>query len=120
MKAILIDVKNQEVTEVLHDDTLESIYNHVDCRTFDVVRIDDVNSIYIDDEGLFVEDQLYFEYSGGTHKVQLAGNGLILGLNDEGDTVEPTLTVEHVKSKVTFLPVGFEVNPSMEFTVWND
>ena len=32
MKAILIDVKNQEVTAVLHDDTLESIYNHVDCH----------------------------------------------------------------------------------------
>ena len=120
MKAILIDVIKQEIKEVEHDDTLESIYKHVDCRTFDVVNIDGVNSIYIDDEGLFVEDQLYFEYSGGTHRVQLAGNGLILGLNDEGDTVEPTLTVEHVKSKVSFLPVGFEVNPSMEFTVWND
>ena len=120
MKAILIDVKNQKVTQVLHDNTLESIYKHVDCRTFDVVNIDGVNSIYIDDEGLFVEDQLYFEYSGGTHKVQLAGNGLILGLNDEGDTVEPTLTLEHVKSKVSFLPLSFEINPSMEFTVWND
>jgi hypothetical protein len=120
MKAILIDVENQEVTEVEHDDTLESIYYHVDCRTFDVVNIDGVNSIYVDDEGLFVEDQLYFEYSGGTHKVQLAGNGLILGLNEEGDTVTTTLTLEHVKSKVTFLPIGFEVNPSMRFTVWND
>ena len=119
MKAILIDVKNQEITEVLHDNTLESIYKHVDCRTFDVVNIDGVNSIYIDDEGLFVEDQLYFEYSGGTHKVQLAGNGLILGLNhDSGDSISTTLTAEEVRNKVVFLPDGFSINPSMEVTEW--
>ena len=119
MKALLIDVKNQEVTEVEHDDTLESIYNHINCRTFDVVRIDDVNSIYIDDEGLFVEDQLYFKYIGTTDSVSLAGNGLILGVDDEGETIEPTLTLEHVKSKVSFLPLSFKIEPSMSFTVWN-
>ena len=64
MKAILIDVQNEEIFEVEHDDTLASIYKLVDCGTFDVVRIDDVNSIYIDDEGLFVEDQQFFNYKG--------------------------------------------------------
>ena len=120
MKAILIDVKNKEVTEVLHDDTLESIYNHVDCRTFDVVNIDGENTLYVDDEGLFVENQLFFEYSGDTGtKVQLAGNGLLLGYNGEGDTIEPTLTLEYVKSKITFLPEGFDISPSFSITEWN-
>ena len=86
MKAILIDVKTQEVKEVEHDDTLQNIYNLVDCRTFDVVRIDDVNSIFVD---------------------------------DEGDSVEPTLTVEDVKGKVNFLPEGFKVEPYMEVTAWD-
>tara|TARA_R100001377_G_scaffold80732_1_gene59819 strand:- start:40 stop:351 length:312 start_codon:yes stop_codon:yes gene_type:complete len=100
MKAILIDVINKEVREVEHDDTLKSIYKHVDCGTFDVVRIDNLNSIYIDDEGLFVEDQQFFNYVIDLRVASLAGNGLILGVDDEGDTIEPTLTLEEVKSSV--------------------
>ena len=102
MKSILIDVKKQEVKEVEHDDTLASIYKHVDCGTFDVVRIDRVNSIYIDDEGLFVEDQQFFNYEGTKDTVTLAGNGLVLGVDDEGDTIESTLTLEEVKSSVVW------------------
>ena len=49
MKAILIDVKNEEVREVDHDDTLKNIYELVDCATFDVLRLDGVNGIYVDD-----------------------------------------------------------------------
>jgi hypothetical protein len=60
MKAILIDVKNEEIKEVEFDGTLHNIYDLVDCATFDVVRIDETNGIYVDDEGLFVEDQLFF------------------------------------------------------------
>jgi len=100
MKAILIDVINKEVREVEHDDTLESIYKHVDCGTFDVVRIDNLNSIYIDDEGLFIEDQQFFNYVIDLRVANLAGNGLILGVDDEGNTIEPTLTLEEVKSSV--------------------
>ena len=119
MKAILIDVKNQKIKEVEHDDTLKSIYEHVDCRTFDVISIDNNNYVYVDDEGLFVEDQLYFEYLGSERSVRLAGNGLILGLDREsGDSISTTLTTEEVKNKVVFLPDGFSLNPSMEVTEW--
>tara|TARA_B110001454_G_C12353302_1_gene281147 strand:+ start:91 stop:450 length:360 start_codon:yes stop_codon:yes gene_type:complete len=119
MKSILIDVIKQEIKEVEHDDTLSSIYKHVNCGTFDVVNIDGVNSIYIDDEGLFVEDQLYFKYTGTTDSVSLAGNGLILGVDDEGETISPTLMLEEVEQAVTFLPKGFEINPSIEVTAWH-
>ncbi len=119
MKAILIDVQNEEIFEVEHDDTLASIYKLVDCGTFDVVNIDGVNSIYVDDEGLFVEDLLYFKYTGTTDSVSLAGNGLILGVDDEGETISPTLMLEEVEQAVTFLPKGFEINPSIEVTAWH-
>ena len=118
MKAILIDVKTQEVKEVEHDDTLQNIYNLVDCRTFDVVRIDDVNSIFVDDEGI-LKDNLYFEYSGSENVFKLAGNGLVLGVDDEGNSISPTLTIEDVKGKVSFLPEGFKVEPYMEVTAWD-
>ena len=59
MKAILIDVKNQEIKEVEHDNTLQNIYDLIDCRTFDLVMIDAVNNIFVDDEGI-LKDNLYF------------------------------------------------------------
>ena len=118
MKAILIDVKTQEIKEVEHDNTLQNIYDLIDCRAFDLVRIDDVNSIFVDDEGI-LKDNLYFEYSGSNGSFQLAGNGLVLGVDDEGNSISPTLTVEDVKGKVNFLPEGFKVEPYMEFRAWD-
>ena len=118
VKAILIDVKNQEVKEVEHDNTLQNIYDLIDCRVFDSVRIDNVNSIFVDDEGI-LKDNLYFQYSGSNGIFQLAGNGLLLGIDDEGNSISPTLTVEDVKDKVRFLSEGFKVEPYMEMTSWN-
>ena len=122
MKAILIDVKTQEIKEVEHDDTLQNIYDLVNCRAFDLVRLNEVdgifNSIFVDDEGLF-KDNLYFEYSGSGRVFQLAGSGLILGVDDEGNSISPTLTVEDVKGKVNFLPEGFTIEPYMEFKAWD-
>ena len=108
MKAILIDVKKEEVKEVEHDDTLKNIYELVECATFDVVRIDNTNGIYVDDEGLFVEDQLFFTYHGDTYSQTLAGNGLILGVDSEGNSIAPTITVEEVEEAIDFEPRGFD------------
>ena len=108
MKAILIDVKKEEVREVEHDDTLKNIYELVGCATFDVARIDNTNGIYVDDEGLFVEDQLFFTYHGDTYSQTLAGNGLILGVDSEGNSVSPTITVKEVEEAIDFEPRGFD------------
>ena len=101
MKAILIGVYAEEIIEVEHDGTLQNIYDLLVCKTFDVVRIDDVNSIFVDDEGL-LKHNFYFKYSDNGRVFQLAGNGLILGVDDVGNSISPTLTVEDVKSKVTW------------------
>ena len=108
MKAILIDVKNEEVREIDFNETLTHIYELVDCATFDVLRLDGVNGIYVDDEGLFVEDQLFFTYHGDNYSQTLAGNGLILGVNGGGETISPTLTLEEVQEAVDFQPRGFD------------
>ena len=118
MKAILIDVKTQEIKEGDHDGKLQNIYDLIDCRTIDIVRIDDVNGIFVDDEGL-LKDNLYFEYSGSENVFKLAGSGLILGVDDEGNSISPTLTVEDVKSKVNFLPEGFKIDPYIRVTSWD-
>jgi len=109
MKVILIDTKNEEIKEVEHDDTLKNIYKFVDCATFDVLRLDGVNGIYVDDEGLFVENQLFFTYHGDNYSHTLAGNGLILGVDSEGNSIAPTITLEEVQEAVDFHPRGFSV-----------
>ena len=119
MKAILIDVYEKEIREVDYDGTLDFIYFNLACKTFDVVRVDDVNSIFVDDEGLLRQNHLYFEYSASDRVFQLAGNGLILGVDDEGNSISPTLTVEDVKGKVNFLPEGFKVEPYARITAWD-
>ena len=123
MKAILIDVKTQEIKEVECDNNLQNIYDLIDCRAFDLVRLNEVdgifNSIFVDDEGLLRQNQLYFEYSGNNGSFQLAGNGLVLGVDDEGNSIPPTLTVEDVKGKVNFLPEGFKIDPYIRVTAWD-
>ena len=46
MKAILIDVKTQEVKEVEHDGEIQNIYILIDCRAFDLVRLNEVDGIF--------------------------------------------------------------------------
>ena len=38
----------------------------------------------------------------GDSEQPLAGNGLILGTNDEGESIEPSVTVEEVKEITKF------------------
>ena len=117
MKAILIDVHNKDIKEIEHDGKLENIYDLIDCRAFDLVTIDDVNTIFVDDEGI-LKDNLYFEYSGNERVMQFAGSGLVLGYNGEGKTISTTLSVEDVKGKVRFLGEGFTIDPHVRFTAW--
>jgi hypothetical protein len=104
VRAILIDVKNQVIKEVEHDDTLDNIYELVDCRLFDVCSIDSVNSIFLDDEGLLRNDVRMFDYFTKDLKYRIAGNGLILGLDVEtGESISTTLNLDEVKNNVRFV-----------------
>jgi hypothetical protein len=107
-KAILIDVNNRTVTEVTvtkdeNGSQLMSIYEHVKCEMVEVVNIGE-NDIYVDEEGLLnlLPSTNFFMWKG--YPQPLAGNGLIMGYDDNtGDSVDVTLTVEEVNSKVRFM-----------------
>lgn len=81
--------------------------------TFSAVDIDDKHSIYIDDEGLFREDQAFFKLKGYPQPLQ--GKGLILGIDYEtGESVPPTLSLEDVNARVHFPMVQPVVEPRYE------
>ena len=106
-KAILIDVNNKTITEVTvtkdGDSELKSMYGHIGCEMVEVVNVGE-NDIYVDEEGLLnlLPTTNFFMWKG--YPQPLAGNGLILGYNDEtGDSTDVTLTVEEVKNNVRFM-----------------
>lgn len=106
MRAILIDPTNQTVTEVEHSGHYKAIQHIIDARCFDCVRLGDEeeHTIYVDDEGLLngkVREAGMFRYDGD-NPAYLAGKGLILATDREGDSVAATMTLDEVKSKVSF------------------
>ncbi len=105
MKAFLIDPHEKEVREIDWTADWRDISKILDCQYFTAVVTGpelDADALYVDDEGLFVEDgQAFFEWDGHVHT--LAGYGLLVGTDSEGDTVAPVHTLEQVKAKVTFM-----------------
>lgn len=102
-KCIRIDVENKVIHEVEIRDNIQDIYEQLGCELFEVVRIDETNDIYVDEEGLLKlnEDSKFFTYRG--YPQPIVGNGLILGHNKRGDSISTTLTLEEVKQNVEFL-----------------
>tara|TARA_R100001460_G_C3458810_1_gene165688 strand:- start:112 stop:510 length:399 start_codon:yes stop_codon:yes gene_type:complete len=121
MKAILIDPQFTTVTEVEYDGDYKSIYKllsfnnpfnklsespkrHIP-RAFDVVAIPvGFDGIYVDDEGLFAPIMYKWEYRyNRMHPpIQLVNKGLVLGCDDEGDSISPDSTVESIRRSITW------------------
>jgi hypothetical protein len=103
MRAILIDPFEMKITEVDYSGDFEDIYKLIQCGTFDCARIDDHGgTIYIDDEGL-INDKPQAFFAHDAYPQPLAGYGLVLGTDDEGDTVAVTYTLDEVKAAVLFV-----------------
>ena len=102
IKGILIDAEKRTVKEVQVIGDYKAIYPFlgvgVDC--FALVGINDTESIYVDDEGLLKNPRNFILFKG--YRGALAGNGLILGSNEEGESISTSLTVEWVKKQVKF------------------
>ena len=116
MRAILIDPYAQEIVEVEYSGDWKEIKTFLQCDIFTTAYFDDTDdSVYVDDEGLYVEDQAFFTI--GNYPQPLAGRGLILGCNDEGDSVDCKTTLEEAKAMVKFLGTNPMGKPEAEFNV---
>ena len=107
MKAILIDPILKEVKEVDYSGDYKDIYKLIECRVFDVVHIPvGSDGIYIDDEGLFtpINKQHWFTYRYNAHEmhqnIPLVNKGLVIGCNDDGDSIDCDSTVDSIKASV--------------------
>ena len=107
--AILIDPYTKSLSLVgLDTSDYKNIYKLIDCSTFDVIGgLNDHNdAIYIDDEGLLTQTDAtrYFTIDG---RQPIAGKGLVVGTDDEGNTIAPHTTIAELEGRISWPDVRF-------------
>lgn len=108
MKGILIDAVNREIKEVEHNN-IGDCYQLIGCGLVEVAGyFDNEDCVYCDEEGMLKYSTCGldgFEIDFGTHKNVVAGNGLVVGTDYEGETVACVSTLDDIKKVVTFVTV---------------
>lgn len=114
MKAYLIDPFMETVQEIDYSGDWKDIRTLLKCDIFTTVYFDDMStdSVFVDDEGLYVDNQRFFKLGGYTQP--LAGYGLVLGCNEEGDSVDCMSTLEDVANQIEWYPIGTHVARKFE------
>ena len=97
---LLIDPFEKTITPVYYDGDFHSIYNLIDCSCFDVVRCGKYD-LFVDDEGLFKDDQKFFVVFD--YPQPLAGKALVVGCDEEGNTIEPGITIEELEARLLWV-----------------
>jgi len=101
MRAIVYNAKTREAKEV-EIENYKDYYKHLDCRTFDIVRISESVNVYVDDEGLMVDNPSFSLVAG--YPEPLAGNLVFTGGADrDGNTLSSTESVKNVIKNIIAL-----------------
>ena len=125
MKAFIVDPFTQLITPTKYDGNYETISKHIggSCRMFTAVRLyhthihdydylDD--HVYIDDEGLYVDDQHFWMHAN--YPLPLAGRGLILGGTPDGDSTDVNTKLATVMDDIKMIGNRFELQIMMAFS----
>lgn len=102
MRAILIDPHTRTVSELSARNGLQPIYDAIRADCFTVVNVSEKgDALYLDDFGLERVGQEFFAI--GNYPNPLAGRGLILGTDSEGESQSTGLSLAAVAAKVHWL-----------------
>jgi len=112
MQAILIDPYTQTIEVVDYSGDYKDISALLDCQLFTTVYTDLPDTIFVDDEGLYVENQKFFKLKG--YPQPLAGKGLVLGSTDDGDSTDCVSSLQDIQDIVEWCPEGLTVEPRFE------
>jgi len=101
MRAYLIAPVDRAIIEVDYDGVYTNIYGFIKADTFDIATFNEqLDAVFVDDMGLFKEDQSYFTIKG--YAQPLAGRGLVLGVGPEGESTPPTVDMLWLQHNVRF------------------
>lgn len=104
-KGILIDPFKQVITAVEVPDGLKPIYDALDSDSFDSVRLSETETMYVDDYGLLREKQAFFRV--GRIQSPYAGRALVLGVDDEGESVDTKLSPEFLQAQINWVTMAY-------------
>lgn len=100
MKAIKIDVANKEILEIEIGKGLQNIYDAIGCELFCCpVTWENQDTLYADDEAL-LKDDIVGCFAFPDFNYPIVGNALILGTNDEGESVDAKTSIAELKEKI--------------------
>jgi hypothetical protein len=104
----LIDAKAGTIrsVEIDRQDVLKSIYAYIDCTCIDAVWIGDQHVAYCDDNGLVDGLECFTQLAD--FPSPLAGNLLVTGVNEEGDSVSPTHSLDLVAGQLLISRTVFD------------
>ena len=103
MRAYLIDPFARTITEVDYDGNYRSIYPLIEAECFEAVSFGEKDdAVFVNEEGLINgKPQEYFQIKGTP--TPLAGKGLVLGCDAEGDSCSPTIMLEALTALVEWV-----------------
>lgn len=102
---IFIDAKHNRLTHVVIKDHTD-ISRIAGYKYFDAVGLNTkgkvADTLFVDDEGLINGTQWGFEVltANGEHRGHYAGNGIVLGTNRQGESVDATVTLEEMAKRI--------------------
>ena len=103
--AYLIDPSTQTIEPVTltrKPTPLAELYQLLGCKLVTAVPIDEHDSIYVDDEGLINGPVRQFFGIRGNGQ-PLAGRGLVLGIDDDGNDASARITLSELRRRIVFI-----------------
>ena len=108
IKGLLINPEDESITEIeirKGGGCLQDLYDKIGCDCVDCIRhgiiltlsrVNKKDDIWIDDEGMLKADQRPF-WRLPLYQQDIAGRGVVLSVDDEGDCISHTLTAEQIE-----------------------
>lgn len=98
----LIDPVERTIIKVeVSPNDLGTYYRALDCETFTLAAFNDIGDVvFVDDDGLLKGPTSFFLIEG--YPQPLAGKGLVLGTDPEGETIAPTVGFDWLVENVDF------------------
>jgi hypothetical protein len=103
--AVLIDPYKEEVTDVTYNGDYKQIYDHIRVDCFTLVRLADDDDVFVDDEGLLKLDSSTKFFALPDYPQPLAGYGLILGNDSEGESISAHHDAAFYRERVKFMDI---------------
>ena len=102
IRAVLIDPYAEKIEDIEYDGHYKSIYPLIHCGVFTTVSLGD-DDVFVDDEGLLKLTPQSKFFSIPTYPKPLAGYGLIVGCNEDGETISAAHNANYYRPKIHFL-----------------